>query len=124
MATVLDIQRATARHYGASVDDLRSQDRGRSLAWPRQTAMYLARVMTEQSLPDIGAKFGGRDHTTVMHAIRRVPIRAAEHRITARALVEIRRNVEATPSFVQRVRMEHDLCRSIALGLKVVGAIR
>jgi chromosomal replication initiator protein len=70
--TVDDIQRAVAEHYGLKKDDLLSERRTRSVARPRQAAMYLAKQLTTRSYPDIGRRFGGRDHTTVLHAVRRI----------------------------------------------------
>ncbi|MEZ5856566.1 MAG: chromosomal replication initiator protein DnaA [Hyphomicrobiaceae bacterium] len=67
-----DILRTVSRHYGVSRGDLLSQRRHRSVVWPRQIGMYLAKQMTARSLPEIGRKFGGRDHTTVLHAIRKI----------------------------------------------------
>jgi chromosomal replication initiator protein len=69
--TVAEIQAATCRLFAISGEELVSASRTARLAWPRQLAMYLARELTEESLPAIGRKFGGRDHTTVMHACRR-----------------------------------------------------
>ena len=70
--TVDDIQRAVAEHYGLKKEDLLSERRTRSVARPRQTAMFLAKQLTTRSYPDIGRRFGGRDHTTVLHAVRRI----------------------------------------------------
>ncbi len=70
--TVDDIQKATAEHFGMKQTDLLSERRTRAVARPRQAAMYLAKQMTTRSLPDIGRRFGGRDHTTVLHAVRRI----------------------------------------------------
>ena len=70
--TVDDIQRAVAEHYSLKKEDLLSERRTRSVARPRQTAMYLAKQLTTRSYPDIGRRFGGRDHTTVLHAVRRI----------------------------------------------------
>ncbi len=70
--TVDDIQKATAEHFGLKQADLLSERRTRAVARPRQAAMYLAKQMTTRSLPDIGRRFGGRDHTTVLHAVRRI----------------------------------------------------
>lgn len=69
--TIADIKAATCKRYGLSADELISRSRAARVAWPRQLAMYLARELTEESLPAIGRQFGGRDHTTVMHAHRR-----------------------------------------------------
>lgn len=70
--TIDEIQKAVADHYNVRVADMHSARRSRVVARPRQVAMYLAKNLTTHSLPDIGRKFGGRDHTTVMHAIRKV----------------------------------------------------
>ena len=70
--TVDDIQKATADHFGLKQVDLISERRTRSVARPRQAAMWLAKKLTTRSLPDIGRRFGGRDHTTVLHAVRRI----------------------------------------------------
>jgi chromosomal replication initiator protein len=70
--TIDDIQKATAEHYGMKQVDLISERRNRSIARPRQAAMWLAKQLTTRSLPDIGRRFGGRDHTTVLHAVRRI----------------------------------------------------
>ena len=67
-----DIQRIVARHYNVSKTELLSNRRTRSIVKPRQVAMYLAKVMTPRSLPEIGRRFGGRDHTTVLHAVRKI----------------------------------------------------
>ena len=67
-----DILRIVSRHYGVSKGDLLSQRRHRSVVWPRQIGMYLAKQLTQRSLPEIGRRFGDRDHTTVLHAIRKI----------------------------------------------------
>ncbi len=67
-----DILRIVSRHYGVSKGDLLSQRRHRSVVWPRQVGMYLAKHLTARSLPEIGRRFGDRDHTTVLHAIRKI----------------------------------------------------
>jgi chromosomal replication initiator protein len=70
--TIEEIQRKTAEYYKLDLRDLHSPRRARRVARPRQVAMYLARELTSRSLPDIGRRFGGRDHTTVLHACRRI----------------------------------------------------
>ena len=70
--TIEDIQKRVAEHYGLRMADMLSARRARAVARPRQVAMYLTKQLTPRSLPEIGRKFGGRDHTTVMHAIRRI----------------------------------------------------
>ena len=67
-----DIQRIVARHYNVSRGDLLSSRRTANVVRPRQVAMYLAKTMTLRSLPEIGRRFGGRDHTTVLHAVRKI----------------------------------------------------
>ncbi|WP_273722492.1 chromosomal replication initiator protein DnaA [Bartonella sp. AU18XJBT] len=67
-----EIQRTVARHYNVSKQDLLSNRRTRTVVKPRQVAMYLAKVLTPRSLPEIGRRFGGRDHTTVLHAVRKI----------------------------------------------------
>lgn len=67
-----DILRAVSRHFGVSKSDLLSQRRHRSVVRPRQIGMYLAKQLTARSLPEIGRKFGKRDHTTVLHAVRKI----------------------------------------------------
>lgn len=66
------IQRVVAKHFNLKVEDLKSKRRTQDVAFPRQIAMYLARELTEDSLPVIGREFGGRDHTTVMHACDKI----------------------------------------------------
>ncbi len=70
--SVDDIQRKVAEHYNIRLSDMHSPRRARLVARPRQIAMYLAKGLTEHSLPEIGRKFGGRDHTTIMHGVRRI----------------------------------------------------
>ena len=73
--TVHEIQEATCTAFGVALDDLLSSSRSEPVAWPRQVAMYLSRELTDQSLPAIGSAFGGRSHTTVLHAWRRTAAR-------------------------------------------------
>jgi chromosomal replication initiator protein len=70
--SVEDIQRVVANHYNVKMSDMHSARRSVSIARPRQVAMYLSKQLTSKSLPEIGRKFGGKDHTTVMHAIKRI----------------------------------------------------
>ena len=70
--TIDDIQKKVAEHCNIKMADMHSTRRARSVARPRQIAMYLSKKLTTHSLPEIGRKFGGKDHTTVMHAVRRV----------------------------------------------------
>ncbi|MBV0889004.1 chromosomal replication initiator protein DnaA [Komagataeibacter oboediens] len=70
--TIEEIQRKVAEHWNIRLTDMSSARRARAVARPRQVAMYLAKQLTSRSLPEIGRKFGNRDHTTVMHAVTRV----------------------------------------------------
>ena len=70
--TIEEIQKKVCEHYGIRHSDMSSARRARAVARPRQVAMYLAKQLTTRSLPEIGRKFGGRDHTTVMHAVRKI----------------------------------------------------
>lgn len=70
--TVAEIKCVVADYYKIPLIEMTSARRSRGVARPRQMAMYLARNLTPKSLPDIGARFGGRDHTTVIHAIRTI----------------------------------------------------
>ena len=70
--TIDEIQRKVAEHFNLKVAEMYSDRRARVVARPRQVAMYLAKQLTSRSLPEIGRKFGGRDHTTVMHAVKKV----------------------------------------------------
>jgi chromosomal replication initiator protein len=70
--TIEEIQKRVAEHYNVRIADMHSARRARAVARPRQVAMYLSKQLTARSLPEIGRKFGGRDHTTVMHAVRKI----------------------------------------------------
>jgi chromosomal replication initiator protein len=70
--TVATIQQVVSREWGVTPDGLRSKTRTKQLTTPRQVAMYLAKQLTTLSLPQIGKRFGNRDHTTVMHAVRKI----------------------------------------------------
>jgi chromosomal replication initiator protein len=82
--TVDTIQKVVAEHYGLKQADLISERRARAVARPRQVAMWLTKQITTRSLPDIGRRFGGRDHTTVLHAVRRIEALKAEDPAIAR----------------------------------------
>jgi chromosomal replication initiator protein len=77
-STVGEIQSAVVEHFGLAAGELLSSARTARISWPRQVAMYLARELTGESLPAIGRQFGGRDHTTVLHAWRRTAKRIAQ----------------------------------------------
>jgi chromosomal replication initiator protein len=93
--TVEEIQRKVSDHYNIRLSDLIGPKRLRGYARPRQIAMYLSKILTNRSLPDIGRRFGGRDHTTVMHGVRRIEeLRAVDSQI-ADDLELLRRALEA-----------------------------
>jgi chromosomal replication initiator protein len=74
MCSIESIQKAVAEFYGLNVSDLKSPRRLKTLAYPRQIAMYLCKKHVRSSFPEIGGKFGGKDHTTVMHACRKISL--------------------------------------------------
>ncbi len=87
--TIQMIQKATAEHFGLRVEEMRAKRRTKGIAFPRQVAMYLARELTDASLPRIGEEFGGRDHTTVMHACDRVKAALAKDAYFAAGLKKL-----------------------------------
>jgi chromosomal replication initiator protein len=70
--TIEAIQRAVAEQFGMKVADLKQKNNSRNVVVPRQIAMYLAKQMTEASLPEIGRQFGGKHHTTVLHSVEKI----------------------------------------------------
>ena len=92
--TIEEIQKAVVEHYGIRMADMTSARRSRAVARPRQVAMYLAKQLTPRSLPEIGKKFGGRDHTTVMHAVRQIERLAGEDRTMAEDLDQLKRKLQ------------------------------
>jgi chromosomal replication initiator protein len=89
-----EIQKAVARHYNVSKHDLLSARRTRTIVRPRQIAMYLAKVLTPRSFPEIGKLFGGRDHTTVLHAVRKIEELAAADQMLAQELELLKRLIQ------------------------------
>jgi chromosomal replication initiator protein len=88
------IMASTADYFGVSLEDLRGQSRSRVLVNARQVAMYLCRELTELSLPRIGQAFGGRDHTTVMHADRKIRQQMAERRSLYNQIAELTNRIK------------------------------
>ncbi|WP_417685253.1 chromosomal replication initiator protein DnaA [Roseibium sp.] len=86
-----DIQQAVCKHYNISKNDLLSSCRARNLVRPRQIAMYLSKIMTPRSLPEIGKRFGGRDHTTVLHAVRKIDAQSKKDTALAQELALLKR---------------------------------
>jgi chromosomal replication initiator protein len=93
--TVGVIMQQTAAYFGLSVDDLCGSSRSRVLVTARQIAMYLCRELTDLSLPKIGAAFGGRDHTTVMHADRKIRTMMAERRAIYNQVTELTNRIKS-----------------------------
>ncbi len=91
--SIAEIQEAVGAHFGLSPEELLSSARTARIAWPRQVAMYLARELTSESLPAIGRHFGGRDHTTVLHAWRRTAERMVSDDRTREAVEELCRKL-------------------------------
>ena len=92
--TIEEIQKRVAEHFNIRVADMHSARRARAVARPRQVAMYLAKQLTQRSLPEIGRKFGGRDHTTVMHAVKKVEELRQTDRGFAESVELLRRMLE------------------------------
>lgn len=90
-----DIQRVVSKHYNVTKADLLSARRTRTIVRPRQIAMYLAKVMTPRSLPEIGRRFGNRDHTTVLHAVRKIEELAKGDHALAQELELLKRMLDA-----------------------------
>jgi chromosomal replication initiator protein len=88
--SIAEIKQATCEQFGLSTEELVSPSRTARLTWPRQVAMYLARELTQESLPTIGREFGGRDHTTVLHAWRRTEERMSTNPSSRTAVEELR----------------------------------
>lgn len=86
--------KAVAAHYGMTLDELLSQSRVVKLAWARQVAAYLARHLTLQSLPELGRRFGGRDHTTILHSARKVERLMAANPAIAAEVNALRQRIE------------------------------
>jgi chromosomal replication initiator protein len=93
--SIEQIKAATCEQFGISNEELLSTARTARLAWPRQVAMYLARELTQESLPAIGREFGGRDHTTVLHAWRRTSERLSNNPSSRTTVEELRQRISA-----------------------------
>jgi chromosomal replication initiator protein len=92
--SVTEIQDLACQHFGLTSEELLSSSRTARIAWPRQVAMYLSRELTEESLPVIGRHFGGRDHTTVLHAWRRTTAKLASDSHSRQAVDNLRHSLE------------------------------
>ena len=89
-----DIQRVVARQYNVSRSDLLSSRRTANVVRPRQVAMYLAKTLTLRSLPEIGRRFGGRDHTTVLHAVRKIEALVAKDNALSEEVESLKRQLQ------------------------------
>ena len=87
--TMERIVRAVAAHYKMSVDEIKAKNNSRSVAVPRQVAMYLCKKLTRHSFPDIGKEFGGKHHTTVMHSVEKVERMTREDRVFHKEVDEL-----------------------------------
>jgi chromosomal replication initiator protein len=70
--SIESIQKYVANHFGLSVPEIKSKSNAKQISYPRQVAMYLCKSLTDASLPEIGKRFGGKHHSTVIHAIRKI----------------------------------------------------
>ena len=93
--TIQQINEAVTKYYNVRLSDLQSKKRHKSIAFPRQVCMFLARRHTRYSLEEIGGYFGGRDHTTVMHAVRTVDADMRNMKDIADQLATIERQLQA-----------------------------
>jgi chromosomal replication initiator protein len=91
--TVDEIQKTVAAHFGMKQEDLIGARRSRAIARPRQAAMFLAKTLTTRSYPDIGRRFGGRDHTTVLHAVKVIEKLVVEDGAMARDIEALTRKL-------------------------------
>jgi len=90
------IQEAVSERFGLSLDELCGHKRSQNIVYPRQVAMYLSREMTDSSLPKIGKEFGGRDHTTVIHATSKITRLIAEDRSVYNLVQELTARLKQT----------------------------
>jgi chromosomal replication initiator protein len=95
--SIVEIKAAACAHFGLTPSELVSASRAARVAWPRQVAMYLARELTDESLPAIGRQFGERDHTTVLHACRRTAARIADDSRTREAVDSLVNDLSIQP---------------------------
>jgi chromosomal replication initiator protein len=94
--TVDTIQKKVGDHFGLNVSELKSKNNSKSVVFPRQIAMFLCKVLTEQSLPEIGKKFGGKHHTTVLHAIRKIEAQRRDDRKLDDEIAQLQQQLKET----------------------------
>jgi chromosomal replication initiator protein len=92
--TIDEIQKKVAEYFSVRVSDMHSPRRARAVSRPRQIAMYLSKQLTPRSLPEIGRKFGGRDHTTVLHAVKKIEELIIEEKSIGEDIELLRRMLE------------------------------
>jgi chromosomal replication initiator protein len=92
--TIENIQKTVAHYYNIKITDLKSSRKLKIYSFPRQIAMYICRTMTKASFPEIGAKFGGKDHSTVIHAVRQIEKKVNEDRETKNVIETIRNDLQ------------------------------
>ncbi|CAO5675484.1 MAG: Chromosomal replication initiator protein DnaA [Holosporales bacterium] len=92
--TIDDIQRRVCEFYQIKVSEMLSSKRTQNLTKPRHVAMYLSKILTSKSLPDIGKKFGGKDHTSVLHSVRKIETLIKDDPILAKDIDNLRRSLE------------------------------
>lgn len=102
----IEVQRVVACWFDVTVDDLKSQCRKRQFAWPRQVAQYLCREMTRQSYPEIARKFGDRDHTSILFAVRKVAQVLTQDAELAELLVRFKREISIDAAARWRVEQQ------------------
>jgi chromosomal replication initiator protein len=96
--SIESIQKTVAHHFGLTVEELVSANRAARIAWPRQVAIHIAKSLTDASLPQLGEAFGGRNHTTVLYALKRVAARVADDRDAANSVQELEALLRAARS--------------------------
>lgn len=89
------IQKAVCEYYGLKPQDIKAKKRTRDIAFPRQIAMYLSKMLTDSSLSDIGKNFGGKDHSTVIHACKQIEIRRGKDEDFNRKLEHLIRKIKS-----------------------------
>jgi chromosomal replication initiator protein len=92
------IQREVANYFGIKIQDLKSVKKQKNIAMPRQIAMFFARRYTGASFPEIGEKFGGKDHSTVIHAVRKIESLMREDLTLKNTISEVSRKIETLRS--------------------------
>jgi chromosomal replication initiator protein len=92
--TIERIQELVSDRFGLSLDELCSDKRSQNIVYPRQVAMYLSRELTDSSLPKIGKQFGGRDHTTVIHATSKISRMIREDRDVYNLVQELTKRIK------------------------------